>query len=103
MPARPAASEAAIARYGLISAPVSRSSTRVDFAPPGIARTAVVRLSTPQVALIGAQAPGTVRLYELIVGQNTAASSGRFATSPAMYFSINGDMPPAPSANRFCC
>src|SRR5260370_4751370 len=81
-----------------MSAPVSRSSTR-DFSPPEIARTAVVRLSMPQVALTGAHAPGTVRLYELIVGQKIAVSSGRFVTRPAMYFSISGDI----SANRFFC
>src|SRR5258708_28213244 len=81
-----------------MSAPVSRSSTR-DFSPPEIARTAVVRLSMPHVALTGAHAPGTVRLYELIVGQNIAVRSGRFVTRPAMYFSISGDI----SANRFFC
>src|SRR5258708_28515035 len=81
-----------------MSAPVSRSSTR-DFSPPEIARTAVVRLSMPHVALTGAHAPGTVRLYELVVGQDIAVRSGRFVTRPAMYFSISGDI----SANRFFC
>src|SRR5260370_37301164 len=81
-----------------MSAPVSRSSTR-DFPPPESAGTAVVRLSMPHVALTGAHAPGTVRLYELIVGQNIAVRSGRFVTRPAMYFSISGDI----SANRFFC
>ena len=90
MPSRPAASDAAIAMYGLISAPVSRSSTRLDFPSEGIARTAVVRLSIPQVAFTGAQAPGTVRLYEFTVGQKHAISSGRCATRPAMYCCISG-------------
>ena len=67
---------------------------------PGIARIAVVRLSTPQVALTGAQAPGTVRLYELMVGQKMAVSSGRFATRPAMYCCIRSDMPPASSVKE---
>src|SRR5438270_13312910 len=91
-----------MARYGLISAPANRNSMRVDLLPPGIARTAVVRLSMAQVALMGAQAPGTVRLYELMVGQITAASSGRLATRPAIYCCISADMPPS-AAKRFFC
>ena len=41
-----------------MSAPESRSSTRVDFEDPGMARIAVVRLSIPQVAFTGAHVPG---------------------------------------------
>ena len=48
-----------MATYGLMSAAVCRYSSRVDFALPGIARIAHVRFSTPQLALSGAQTPGT--------------------------------------------
>ncbi len=34
---------------------------RCDFGEPGITRSAVVRFSTPQVACVGAQKPGTRR------------------------------------------
>ena len=47
--------DAARARYGLMSEPETRTSTRVDFGPPGMTRKATVRLSIPQVTLVGAQ------------------------------------------------
>ena len=62
MPHTPAATEAAIARYGLRSAPPTRTSSRVDFALPGMTRKATVRLSTPHVTRVGAQKPSTSRL-----------------------------------------
>ena len=52
---KPAATHAATQRYGLTSEPGTRISRRVDFALPGITRTATVRLSTPQLTLVGAQ------------------------------------------------
>ena len=80
---------------------MSRSSTRLDFAAEGIARTAVVRLSIPQVALIGAHAPGTVRLYELTVGQNIAISSGMYRHQPGDVLLHHAPMTAASSvANR---
>ena len=48
-----------MAMYGLMSAAVCRYSRRVDLALPGMARMAHVRFSTPQLALSGAQTPGT--------------------------------------------
>ena len=38
-----------------MSEPLTRTSTRVDLGPAGITRKATVRLSTPQVTLVGAQ------------------------------------------------
>src|SRR5207253_9659780 len=87
-------------KYGLISAPARRISTRVDFLPPGIARTAVVRLSMPHVALTGAHAPGTVRLYEFTFGQKHAINSGTFATRPAMYCCMTPPIQPASSVAK---
>src|SRR5664279_194863 len=60
-PFRPAARTAAIARYGLTSAPGQRVSRRVDLGEPGITRKLAVLLSTPQVGLTGAQKPSTSR------------------------------------------
>src|SRR5688500_2363073 len=60
IPWRPAARQVAIATYGLMSAAVWRYSTRVALAPgPLITRIAEVRFSIPQVAVSGAQTPGT--------------------------------------------
>ena len=68
-----------------MSAPASRYSTRVDFADgPTMARSAVVRFSRPQVAVVGAHVFGTSRLYELIVGQTRAVISGIRSSCPAM-------------------
>ena len=61
-PCRPAASTAAIARYGLTSEPGQRVSSRVDFGAAGDTRKLAVRLSMPQVGLTGAQKPSTSRL-----------------------------------------
>src|SRR5437764_12440566 len=73
-----------MATCGLMSAPVRRYSTRADFGDgPATTRRAVVRLSIPQVALVGAQTPGTRRLYELNVGQASAANSGMSWSWPA--------------------
>ena len=52
---------AASAMYGLMSAAAIRYSTRWLDGPPRITRSAVVRFSTPQVAEVGAQKPGTRR------------------------------------------
>ena len=86
-----------------MSAAAIRYSMRVALALPGIARSAVVRFSTPQVAVVGAQVPSTMRLYEFTVGATTAVSSGMSETCPATACSIAFDMPPAPSANTFFC
>ena len=61
-PSSPAAITAAIARYGLMSAPGQRVSSRVDLGEPGITRKLAVRLSTPHVGFTGAQKPSTSRL-----------------------------------------
>ena len=53
-PSRPAASAAAIARYGFMSAPGQRVSMRVDLAEPGSTRKEAVRLSTPHTARLAA-------------------------------------------------
>ena len=39
-------------------------------------RSAQVRFSTPTVESVGAQKPGISRVYELIVGETIASSSG---------------------------
>jgi hypothetical protein len=44
-----------------MSAAAMRYSTRCDFSEPGMTRSAQVRFSTPQVALVGAQKPGIRR------------------------------------------
>ena len=61
MPQSPEPIAAASAIYGLMSAAAIRYSTRWLFGPPWMTRSAVVRFSTPQVAAVGAQNPGTSR------------------------------------------
>ena len=53
-----------MAMYGLMSAPVWRSSRRVADTlpaapPPPMTRTMLVRFSKPQPAVMGAHTPGT--------------------------------------------
>ena len=62
IPYKPEASDAAIARYGLTSAPITLVSNLHDFSDPTNARKAVVLLSIPHVNVVGAQAPSTNRL-----------------------------------------
>ena len=51
-----------MATYGFMSAAAKRYSTRVEAGDPRMTRRAVVRFSTPQVAMVGDQAPRTMRL-----------------------------------------
>ena len=66
-----------------MSAAANRYSTRVEAGDPGMTRSAVVRFSTPQVAMVGDHAPRTMRLYELTVGAMSAVIAGSSATCPA--------------------
>ena len=52
----------------MASEPTTLNSIRVDLGEIGSARMQVVRLSIPHVTVVGAQAPSTNRLKELIVG-----------------------------------
>ena len=83
MPYKPLAKQAAIARNGFTSEPTTRVSSRVAFLLPGNARKATVRLSTAQVKVVGAQAPSTNRLYELMVGASIGKIKGRQCNWPA--------------------
>ena len=74
----------AMARYGFMSAAAMRYSTRCDFSEPGMTRSAQVRFSTPQVALVGAQKPGMSREYELTVLATIESSSGISICWPPM-------------------
>ena len=52
---------------------------------PGLltmARSAAVRLSTPQVRFVGAQVRATYRLYEFTLGAYINMKSGRVARTP---------------------
>src|SRR5262249_31434384 len=79
-----------------MSAAANRYSTRVDEGEPGMTRSAVVRFSTPHVAIVGLQAPRTIRLYELIVGAISAVIACISATWPATYCAISLLMPLVP-------
>ena len=60
---QPGGEAAATARYGLTSEPGHpQLEPGRALALPGITRQATVRLSTPQVGLVGAQNPSTSRL-----------------------------------------
>src|SRR6266851_3793868 len=86
MPSAADAAMAAMARYGLASAPGRRHSRRHSSGWSGlaIARTAHERFSTPHVALTGANQPGTRRLYELMVGLRRRDAAGRCSSTPAI-------------------
>src|SRR5438876_4368931 len=85
MPSAADAATAASARYGLASAPGRRHSNRQRSGRgERMARTAQERFSYPHVALIGANHPGTRRLYELMVGLSRSEAAGRWSSTPAM-------------------
>src|SRR5450756_212161 len=86
MPSAAEATTAAMARYGLASAPGRRHSRRQSsgWSLLTIARTAHERFSIPQVALTGANQPGTRRLYELMVGFSNREAPGRCSSTPAI-------------------
>src|SRR6266853_1579786 len=86
MPSAAEAATAAIARYGLASAPGRRHSSRHSsgWSLRTIARTAHERFSTPQLALTGANQPGTRPLYELMVGVTSSDAAGRCSSTPAI-------------------
>src|SRR5437764_15251350 len=85
MPSAADAATAASARYGLASAPGRRHSNRHSSGrAERMARTAQERFSYPHVALIGANHPGTRRLYELMVGLSRSEAAGRWSKTPAM-------------------
>src|SRR6058998_3962272 len=103
MPSAAEAATAARARYGLASAPGLRHSRRQS---PGrserIARTAQERFSYPHVALIGANHPGTRRLYELTVGFRSSDAAGRCSSTPATDAeNTAGNASAASAANAF--
>ncbi len=61
--------------YGFASAAAMRNSTRWELSLPVMTRSAQVRLSTPQLASVGAQKPGISRVNALTVGAIMASSS----------------------------
>src|SRR6202167_6079475 len=95
MPCSPPASMAAIARYGLTSAPARRCSSLAPFGDPVIARMAAVRLSTPHEAVTGVQVPGCSRRYALTDGLNSTLTSAIVASCPARYCRARADSPPS--------
>src|SRR5439155_25383423 len=83
IPSAAPAATAASARYGLASAPGRRHSNRQRSGrAERIARTAHERFSYPHVALIGANHPGTRRLYEFNVGFRSSDAAGRCSRTP---------------------
>src|SRR3954465_14082406 len=87
MPRRPAASRTANVRDGLQAESGERTSTRADWALPGLyegSRTSAERLARPQVAAVGASVPASRRRYEFTVWLVTAVPSLAWASRPAM-------------------
>jgi hypothetical protein len=69
----------------LASAPGLRHSNRHSAGrSERMARTAQERFSYPQVALIGANHPGTKRFYEFTLGFRSREAPGRCSSTPAM-------------------
>src|SRR6478736_2572773 len=88
MPARPAASMAENARYGLHAGSGERYSIRVAPSLPGLysgTRTNAERLRRAQQTYTGASNPGISRLYELTHWFVTSVISGAWRRMPAMY------------------
>src|SRR2546422_3287560 len=65
-----------------------------------MARTAAERFSIPQLALTGANHPGTSRLYELMVGFSSSDAAGKCSTTPAIAAENTGGNGPARSVTR---
>src|SRR5205807_8605331 len=86
MPSAADAATAAMARYGLASAPGRRHSSRHSsgWSLRMIALTAHERFSMPQLAFTGANQPGTRRLYELMVGLRSSEAADRCSSTPAI-------------------
>ena len=80
MPWRPAAMIAANARYGLLSAPASRLSTRMP-RPWPTTRNAHVRLSMPQASVVGANEPARVALVRVDVRREAQRQLARVPAS----------------------
>src|SRR5207237_8883131 len=68
--------------YGFTSPPGRRVSSRSAWPWP-TTRSAQVRLSRPHATAVGANAPGTKRLYELTLGAYNRHSSRRQSSWPA--------------------
>src|ERR687884_537071 len=88
IPARPAPSIAANARYGLHAGSGERYSIRVASSLPGLycgTRTSALRFRRAQHTYTGASNPGTSRLYELTHWLVTSVISGACRRIPAMY------------------
>src|SRR5712691_3683638 len=87
IPASPAASIAANARYGLQAGSGERYSIRVAPSLPGLdigMRTKAERLRLAQQTYTGASKPGIRRLYELTHWFVTSVISGAWRSVPAM-------------------
>src|SRR5207249_7539803 len=87
IPARPAASIAANARYGLHAGSGERYSIRVAPSFPGLyigTRTSALRFLRAQQTYTGASNPGTNRLYEFTHWFVTSVISGAYSRIPAM-------------------
>src|SRR6266576_763256 len=88
IPARPAASMAANARYGLHAGSGDRNSMRVADSLPGLyigTRTSALRFRRAQHTYTGASYPGIRRLYEFTHWFVTSVSSDACVSIPAMY------------------
>src|SRR3954452_14474103 len=86
MPSSPAISIAANARYGLQLGSGERNSMRFAF---GLGeyigmRMAALRFRELYARFTGASNPGTSRLYELVVGLQSAASDRACLSTPPM-------------------
>src|SRR5438445_9246152 len=92
MPSRPAAIVPAYARYGLVSAPGMRLSSRYD-GPCPTSRNAQDRLSCPTAIAVPANRSGTYRLYELMVGAYIRPRSIEFVNWPETNAPNRSDMP----------
>src|SRR3954468_1327022 len=86
MPSRPAISMAANARYGLHDGSGERSSSRLAFGDGEYIgmRIDALRLRDEYARFTGASNPGTSRLYEFVVGLQSAASARACLRMPPM-------------------
>src|SRR5215208_6540119 len=99
MPSRPAISIAADAREPYEDGSGDRNSRRFAFGEGEYIgmRIDAERLRAEYARLIGASKPGTSRLYEFVVGQQSAASAGPCLRMPPMYHIARSDSPAYPS------
>ncbi|MCY1443312.1 hypothetical protein D9M71_597190 [compost metagenome] len=101
MPMKPHSKLAAIARYGLASAPGRRFSTRRFCGPASGTRRPTVRFSSPHSTFTGAEVSGRKRRNELTLGANSGSTTGMNFCRPPTWLRNSSLICPSASEKMF--